>query len=51
MKGERLGVWGRVVMGGVLKVTGLAEKLPDLLVHVTQEVDVRRSPAGAFVLH
>lgn len=29
----------------------LAEKLADLLVHVTQEVHVRRSAAGALVLH
>ena len=29
----------------------LAEKLADLLVHVTQEVHVRRSTAGALVLN
>lgn len=32
------------------EIGGLAEKLADLLVHVTQEVHVWRSPAGALVL-
>lgn len=43
------GGWSHTGEGGTF--WRLAEKLADLLVHVTQEVHVRRSPTGALVLH